>query len=54
MVTLTDIAENIWGTLLRNGENPRQRGFFFLHVSLEIIDFCVETLLTLNDDNKKA
>lgn len=26
----------------------------FLHVSLEIIDFYVETLQTLNDDNKKV
>lgn len=26
----------------------------FLHVSLEIIDFYVETLQTLNDDNRKV
>lgn len=38
----------------KRGESQAERFFFFLHVSLEIIDFCVETLLTLNDDNKKA
>lgn len=43
MVTLTDISENIWGTFLSNGDNLRQSAF--MHAGLEIIDFCVETVL---------
>lgn len=52
MATLTDTSGNIRGTFLRSGENLRQRAF--VHVSLEIIDFCVETLLTLYDYNKQV
>lgn len=51
MFTLTDISENIWGTFLKTRENLRQSAF--LRASLEIIDFCVETGLPLDDYNKK-
>ena len=51
MVILADTSDNAWSTFLGNGQNLRQNAF--LHMSLKIIDFCVETLLTLNDYNKK-